>query len=408
MVETRTGPKGPADETDPTTLLTVIPEMDPMQKMMMMMMETQRMMLASMEAREQREEIREAKFAAVLDKISSKLDRLEVTQSIPSAAVDDTHNTGVDLSPNPLMGTETQNPQPVSSVLDRGKAHIHPNPIPQASTHQFGTSQIVSPREPTPQFPPKTQYPPLLINPHKPQQTPHQASSSHLPPLTPPQYPPYTPPYNLTGPPQQYQTNLGPPPHQHHFHLPKLDFLTFDGTEVRSWIRRAERYFSIMGIDEWRRVKMAAMYLIGKAEIWLYGAMARDELRTWDEFKEAVATRFDGDRQKDVVEEFNRLIQRGRVEEYVEKFEEGRYELLQVYPHQSEEYFISSFVGGLKEEIKAVVKMFKPRTLFEAFHQAKLQEMAIDSLARRSKPTFTPKTFTTKPLATNTKPPRHN
>ncbi|GAB2288676.1 hypothetical protein Dimus_038014 [Dionaea muscipula] len=119
---------------------------------------------------------------------------------------------------------------------------------------------------------------------------------------------------------------------------------------------------------------MAAMYLTGKAEIWLYGAMARDELRTWDEFKEAMATRFDGDRQKDVVEEFNRLTQRGRVEEYVEKFEEGRYELLQVYPHQPEEYFISSFVGGLKEEIKAVVKMFKPRTLSEAFHQAKLQE----------------------------------
>ncbi|GAB2300501.1 hypothetical protein Dimus_038618 [Dionaea muscipula] len=368
MVETRTGPKEHADEADPSALLTVIPEMDPMQKMMMMMMETQRMMLASMEAREQREEIREVKFVEVLDKISARLDRLEVTKSIPSAAVEDTHNTGIDLGTNASMGIETQNPQTLSSVSDRGKTHINPNPAPQASTHQFGTSQIVPPREPTPQFPPKSQYPPLLINPHKPQQTPHQASSSQLPPLTPPHYPPYTPPYNPNEPPpQQHQTHIDPPPQQHHYHLPKLDFPNFDGAEVRSWIRRAERYFSIMGIDEWRRVEMTAMYLTGKAEIWLYGAMARDELRTWDEFKEAMATRFDGDSNKDVVEEFNRLIQRGRVEEYVEKFEEGRYELLQVYPHQPDEYFISSFVGGLKEEIKAVGKMFKPRTLSEAF-----------------------------------------
>ncbi|GAB2265486.1 hypothetical protein Dimus_037825 [Dionaea muscipula] len=46
--------------------------------------------------------------------------------------------------------------------------------------------------------------------------------------------------------------------------------------------------------------------------------------------------------------------------------------------------------------------MFKPRTLPEAFQQAKLQEMAVDSLARRSKPTFTPKPFTNKPIATIT------
>ncbi|GAB2270151.1 hypothetical protein Dimus_038825 [Dionaea muscipula] len=42
--------------------------------------------------------------------------------------------------------------------------------------------------------------------------------------------------------------------------------------------------------------------------------------------------------------------------------------------------------------------MFKLRTLPETFQQAKLQEMVIDSLARRSKPTFTPKpTATTNP-----------
>ncbi|GAB2268272.1 hypothetical protein Dimus_038702 [Dionaea muscipula] len=85
--------------------------------MMMMMMETQRMMLASMEAREQREEAREIKFVEVLDKISSRLDKLEVSNPISPAAVDDTHSSEIDLRPIASMGTDTQNPEPTTHII---------------------------------------------------------------------------------------------------------------------------------------------------------------------------------------------------------------------------------------------------------------------------------------------------
>ncbi|GAB2229057.1 hypothetical protein Droror1_Dr00023192 [Drosera rotundifolia] len=85
--------------------------------------------------------------------------------------------------------------------------------------------------------------------------------------------PPVPPPYTLNTPP--YHQNDPPPQQPHPPQLPRLDFPSFDGVEARSWIRKAERYFGITGTEEWRKVEMAAMYLTGQAEVWLYRAMAR-------------------------------------------------------------------------------------------------------------------------------------
>ena len=46
-------------------------------------------------------------------------------------------------------------------------------------------------------------------------------------------------------------------------------------------------------------------------------------------------------------------------------------------PHLVEEYFVSSFISGLKNEIKTMVKMLKLATLYEAFEMAVLQEDAL-------------------------------
>ncbi|GAB2215449.1 hypothetical protein Droror1_Dr00019834 [Drosera rotundifolia] len=77
--------------------------------------------------------------------------------------------------------------------------------------------------------------------------------------------PPVPPPYTLNTPP--YHQNDPPPQQPHPPQLPRLDFPSFDGVEARSWIRKAERYFGITGTEEWRKVEMAAMYLMGKAEV---------------------------------------------------------------------------------------------------------------------------------------------
>lgn len=52
--------------------------------------------------------------------------------------------------------------------------------------------------------------------------------------------------------------------------------------------------------------------------------------------------------------------------------------------HLSEQYFVDSFMSGLKDEIRMTVQMFGPKILTHDFSLAKLQEAALDN-ARKNK-----------------------
>ena len=54
-------------------------------------------------------------------------------------------------------------------------------------------------------------------------------------------------------------------------------------------------------------------------------------------------------------------------------------------PNLSEEYFISSFTSGLKEEIKPMVRMLRPNTLSGVIKIVHLQEQAIKLQGRTVK-----------------------
>lgn len=88
---------------------------------------------------------------------------------------------------------------------------------------------------------------------------------------------------------------------------------------------------------------------------------------------------------KDEVEEFNKLQQVDSVEKYQEEFESLRSLLLAKNPSLSEQYFVSSFLSGLKEELKPMVRLMKPQTLLEAFEVAQLQEQSLEVLFRKQK-----------------------
>jgi len=91
------------------------------------------------------------------------------------------------------------------------------------------------------------------------------------------------------------------------------------------------------------------------------------------------------------VEEFNKLTQEGGMEEYVERFEELKSLMHSLNPLLLESYYISSFISGLKEDIKPMLKILKPGTLMTSFDQAKWQEESNNILARKN-------IFTTKPV----------
>ncbi|KAL4325335.1 hypothetical protein GQ457_11G021080 [Hibiscus cannabinus] len=146
------------------------------------------------------------------------------------------------------------------------------------------------------------------------------------------------------------------------------------------------------------------MYLIGRAETWYDGYVMQKNRLTWHEFVSDLFHRFSDKLHTDVIDEFNKLFQKTSVEEYQTKFEELQPQMLQINPSLDEEYFVSSFISGLKDELKHRVKVHEPRTVTDAFRKAMLYELSLEIDNKRTKTPFY-KSMTTQVFNSSPKPP---
>lgn len=128
------------------------------------------------------------------------------------------------------------------------------------------------------------------------------------------------------------------------------------------------------------------MHMDPRVDIWFHGYLAEKGVVNWEMFAQDICKRFDS--SGDVVEEFNKLTQHGTVEEYQEQIEDLRSQLLDTNSHFAQEYFLSSFLSGLKEEIRTAVKMMHPSSLTQAFELARLQEQNIATVMKKSRVWF--------------------
>ena len=126
-----------------------------------------------------------------------------------------------------------------------------------------------------------------------------------------------------------------------------------------------------------QKVEIIEMYLDGMADKWFQGVKLEKPGLSWSEFGDLLCKRFSDSICQDVIEEFNKLLQERSVGEYQEKFEELKPLMLIKNRNLDENYFISSFISGLKEEIKPMIRMLKPATLIEAFELSQWQEYSL-------------------------------
>lgn len=66
------------------------------------------------------------------------------------------------------------------------------------------------------------------------------------------------------------------------------------------------------------------------------------------------------------MEEFMRIRQEGSVVDYQDKFEELRVRMETLMLGLEQPCFLSIFIGGLRDNIRPMVKMLKPKTLLQA------------------------------------------
>lgn len=112
----------------------------------------------------------------------------------------------------------------------------------------------------------------------------------------------------------------------------------------------------------------------------------------WDEFERRVCNRFGDECLEDILEGFVKLRQENSVEEYHDEFEDIRIRLERLMLELGESYFLSGFIGGLKDEIRLMVKMMKPVSLSQPMDMAKLQEQLLDKSKLKGNLTSTFKT----------------
>lgn len=106
-------------------------------------------------------------------------------------------------------------------------------------------------------------------------------------------------------------------------------------------------------------------------------------------------TRFENPETRDVQDLFNKLRQMTTVADYEDKFEELRSLVVQKNKGLSEDYFISSFISGLKDHINTSVRMFRPQIFNNAAFLAKQEETKTPKSAGISAKTFSTKASTT-------------
>ncbi|XP_022637052.1 uncharacterized protein LOC111241703 [Vigna radiata var. radiata] len=158
----------------------------------------------------------------------------------------------------------------------------------------------------------------------------------------------------------------------------KLDIPVFAGEEAYRWTNRLERYFRLKEVSEEERMQAVIVALEGRALNWFQWWETCNPNPTWEAFKVAVVRRFQPTMLQNPFELLIGLRQSGLVEEYIEQFEQYA-GFLKGIP---QDYLVGIFLNGLKEEIKAEVKLYEPSNLPELMMKAQMVEEKVRIISK--------------------------
>lgn len=158
-----------------------------------------------------------------------------------------------------------------------------------------------------------------------------------------------------------------------------MDFPKFDGDNLRLQKDQCEEYFEIYGVREEMKPRFTSLNFIRQAATWLQTVQLRGHLKTWPKLHTVVCAHFDKDQYPLQTVQLDNLKQTGSVAEYHTKFEQLAHSMLLYNPSYDDVFFVTRFLNGLKEEIRASIVLHRPKDLEAASTLALLQEAELDS-----------------------------
>lgn len=167
---------------------------------------------------------------------------------------------------------------------------------------------------------------------------------------------------------------------------PKHDFPRFDGSLPTLWLDRCVAYFDMYHVRPQNWVTTASLYVDGHAALWLQAYRQLHSQVTWNRFCQAVIEEFGPDEFEDQMHKLLQLRQLGSVTEYRVQFEVYMYHLLALDPTLSTKFFVTQFVLGLKDELRAAVRIQAPTSITRATVFARIQEEELEATRPRHRP----------------------
>lgn len=146
----------------------------------------------------------------------------------------------------------------------------------------------------------------------------------------------------------------------------KLDLPKFDGENPDGWILRAERYFNFYQLSDEEKLEAAVVGFEGDALVWYQWEHRRRPIRKWEDMRSLILHQFRPLHSGTLCEQWLAVKQTGTVAEFRRKF----IELAAPLEHIPETMMLAHFVNGLKDEIKAEVRMLGLYTLEQAMELA--------------------------------------
>jgi RNase H-like domain found in reverse transcriptase/Reverse transcriptase (RNA-dependent DNA polymerase)/Integrase zinc binding domain/Retroviral aspartyl protease/Ty3 transposon capsid-like protein/Integrase core domain/Chromo (CHRromatin Organisation MOdifier) domain len=169
------------------------------------------------------------------------------------------------------------------------------------------------------------------------------------------------------------------------YQIPRVECPGFYGDDIVAWIHRCNSYFEMHQVPDHLKTKLATMQFRDKASEWYDGFLIDHDPPDWPTLIRLIKKRFQRQGGKNGMDELKELHQNGSVEEYIEQFERLRSKLLIENRLFTETDFIDVFYSGLKQEIRAFVRAFKPQSLDETFEYALQMESALDTQLKKLK-----------------------
>jgi hypothetical protein len=143
-------------------------------------------------------------------------------------------------------------------------------------------------------------------------------------------------------------------------------------------------YFEVYAVASNLKTRFAALNFTSAAASWLHTFEKRGHVLDWEQFCDAVFQCFDKDQYKIHLRQLDTLHQDRSVPEHLQCFEELSHGILLYNPTYDDTYFVTRFLGGLKEEIRAPIALHQPKDVAAASALALLQEEEIEKARKKS------------------------